>query len=248
MGAYQFGRILLFNCLLIITFNGLFAWQSFRAIASQPQLAILIGIALYFVQLLITRWVLGNLKGWLVQPFSGKSIRQAIGAMIGVELLTTGLIVTLTAHSKISLLESYWPNFLVIFLLNSLPGALCEEWLFRCLPLWFVRQSKPGYRAIWPCIGSVVVFTLIHTPAYLIQHERAFSDLSQVFVMGLFFLLVYLLTQNLFFTALFHGLTNKPVFLVESPYGWLYFYVSILLVSSGWAFQNWRHRRRPAVV
>jgi hypothetical protein len=247
MSIHQYRRILLVNGLLIVFFNGLFAWPSVKALAAQPQLAVLIGMAFYLVQLLTTRWLLGDQKAWLIQPISGKRIGQALGAMIVVELLATALIVTLTAPAPAATLTNHWPGFLAVFMLNSLPGALSEEWLFRYLPLRFSRPSKRNYQTIISCIGALVLFTLVHTPAYLLQYDRPLSDLCHVFVMGLFFLLVYLLTRNLVFTALFHGLTNNPLFLVESAYSWLYFYISIVLVSSGWALRNWQNRRRSAV-
>lgn len=248
MSAHQFWRILLINCLLIITFNGLFIWPSLKALATQQPIAFFMGAALYLTQLLTTRWLLANQTSWLIRPLKGKTILQALGAMLIVELLTSAFIIMLTAHWQVLDLTNRWPRFLAVFILNSLPGALCEEWLFRYLPLRFSRQSKPGYQTVVLCIGALVLFTLIHAPAYLLQYDHDLSELGQVFTMGLFFLTVYLLTRNLFFTALFHGLTNTPLVLVESTYYWLYFYASILVVSSIWALRNWHNRPTTATI
>ncbi|NEU70418.1 CPBP family intramembrane glutamic endopeptidase [Spirosoma agri] len=244
MSAYQFSRILLINCLLIIAVNGLFYWQFVKTLVAQRQIAILFGLAIYFIQIIVTYLLAGDQKIWLTQPFKGKTILQGLGAIIVVEVLTTMLLSTFTTHAHIFSLTDRLPSFFLLFILNSLPGAILEEWIFRYLPLRFSQQFKKDHRTILLCIGSLILFTLIHIPAYIFQYEHSLSELSRVFMMGLFFLVVYVLTQNLFFTVLFHGLTNNPLYLVESPYYWLYFYGSTVVVSGFWALQNWRNRHR----
>ncbi len=243
MSDYQFRRILLINCLLIITFNLLFYGQFFKELLIQHQVDnTSIGLAFYVIQIMTNYWLLGNQKAWLIQPFRGNNILQALGAILAVEVLNIVLISSFTVYSQVFVQTNHLPYFFSIFILKSLPGALLEEWLFRYLPLRFAKQSKQRYQAIFFCIGALILFTLIHIPAYLRQDEHSFPELSGVFIMGLFFLTIYLLTQNLFFTALFHGLINNPLNLVESPYYWRCFYASILVVSSFWALLNWENR------
>jgi hypothetical protein len=248
MNTLTFGHILVVNSLLIITLNGLFYWQSFKDFFAQPQNALPIGLAIYATQAVITYFLLGAQKPWLTAPFKGKFIIQGLGSMILVYGLTIGLISIFATHNQPVDLPGKVLSFLPVFILNSLPGALIEEWLFRYLPFRFGQQWPTRYRSIIFCIGVLLLSTLLHIPAYIFQYEVDLTELSNVFVHGLFFLTVYLLTQNLVFTALFHGLTNKSLLLVESPSYWLYFYSITLLVSVVWAVINWRRRRNSTTV
>jgi membrane protease YdiL (CAAX protease family) len=248
MNTYQFGRILLVNSLLITALNGLFYWQPAKILLDQRQAAILTGLAFYTIQLIAIYLLLEKQKLWLTQPFQGKRVLQALGAMVVVQGLTVCLIAGLTTHTQVASLSNRVISFLPVFVLNSLPGALVEEWLFRYLPFRFGQQSKKRYQSILFCLGALALFTFIHIPAYLLQYELGLTELGRVFMMGLFFLIIYLLTQSLGFTALFHGLTNNSLCLIESPYYWLYFYVSVLVVSIFWAVLNWRSERNSIVV
>ncbi|ADB38855.1 CPBP family intramembrane glutamic endopeptidase [Spirosoma linguale] len=248
MNTYQFGRIFLINSLLILTVNGLFYWQPFKALLAQRPVAISLGLALYVIQTLVTYRLAGRQKGWLIQPFQGRRLLQGFGAILLIEVMTIALISIFTTHSQGNALPSRLPDYLLVFIFNSLPGALLEEWLFRYLPLRFAQQSNQRFKSILLCLRVLIFFTLCHVPAYLLQHERSLTELGQVFVMGGCFLGVYLMTRNLFFTALFHGLTNNPLYLIESPYYWLYFYTTIAVVSVFWAFLNHRNQHKTLPV
>jgi membrane protease YdiL (CAAX protease family) len=248
MTIYQFGRILIVNSLLIVAVNGLFYWQTVKGLLNQGITVILIGLALYTVQLITTYLLLGKQKMWLVLPFQGKRVLQALGATVIVQILTVCLITGLTNYTQITSLSNQALAFLPVFILNSLPGALMEEWLFRYLPFRFGQQSEKRYQPILFCLGVLVLFALIHIPAYLLQYEIGLSELGHVFMMGVFFLIVYILTRNLCFTALFHGLTNRPFYFIESPYYRICFYVSVLVVSVVWAVLSWKNQRNSIVV
>jgi membrane protease YdiL (CAAX protease family) len=248
MTIYQFGRILLVNSLLIAVVNGLFYWQTVKSLLNQGITVILIGLALYTVQLITTYLLLERQKLWLAWPFQGKRVLQALRATVIVQIVTVCLITGLTNYTQVTPVSNQVLSFLPVFILNSLPGALMEEWLFRYLPFRFGQQFGKRYQPILLCLGVLALFALIHIPAYLLQYEIGLAELGQVFMMGVFFLIVYILTQNLFFTALFHGLTNRPLYFVESPYYQICFYVSVLVVSVVWAVLNWRNQRNSLVV
>ncbi|MEZ0607966.1 CPBP family intramembrane glutamic endopeptidase [Fibrella sp. WM1] len=248
MSTYKFGRILLVNSLLVMTLNGLFYWQSVKILLDQRQAAILIGLAFYAIQFVVTYLLLGSQKTWLIQPFQAKSILPALAAMVIVEVITVCLIAGLTTSHQTNFVPNQITSYLLVFVLNSLPGALLEEWLFRYLPFRFGQQATKRYQSLLYCLGALVLFTLIHIPAYFLQYNLSLTELGRVFIMGLFFLMIYLLTRNLTFTALFHGLTNKPLYLIESPYYWLYFYVSVFVVSICWAVLNRSKQRNSFVV
>ena len=248
MNTLTFGRILLINCLISITLNGLFYWQFFKELFAQRQTALPIVLVIYATQVTITYFLLGAQKSWLTAPFKGNAIVQGVGVMIIVCGLAVGLISVLAPHNKPVDLPGKVLSFVPVFILNSLPGALMEEWLFRYLPFRFGQQSTSPYRAIIICAGVLLLFTLIHIPAYILQYDVDLSELAGVFVRGIFFLVIYLLTRNLFFTALFHGLRNNPLPVIESPFYWLYFYSVTAVVGVVWAIVNRRSRRNSTTV
>jgi membrane protease YdiL (CAAX protease family) len=241
MSRYQFGRILLVNCLISIGINGLFYWQTSKSILSQRPVALLAGLVVYCAQVGITYYILDKQRSWLSAPFRGKAIWHGLGALLALQLLIILLLTSLSSQAQAVDFTQQLASFLPVFLLNTLPGALIEEWLFRYLPFRFGNQSTGRYRSILVCLGTLILFTVIHIPAYLLQYNLALTELNRVFIMGLFFLAIYLLTRNVIFTALIHGLTNNPLVLVESPHYWLYFYSSVVTVSLLWGLiRNWR--------
>ena len=248
MNIYQFGRILLVNSLLVVTLNGLLYWQPVKTLLDQRQTAVVLGLFFYAVQFMTIYFLLEKQKWWLTQPLQVKRVLQALGAMVVVQALTICLITSLTINTQAVSLSDQFTSFWPVFVLNSLPGALLEEWLFRYLPLRFGQQAKKRHLSILYCLGALALFTLLHVPAYLLQYNLSLTELGRVFTMGLFFLTIYFLTQNLIFTAFFHGLTNNPLYIIKSPYYWLYFYASVLVVSIFWAILNWRSQRNLIVV
>lgn len=248
MSRYQFGRILLINCLISISINGLFYWQTAKSLLAHRYVALLAGLVVYSVQIGVTYYLLDKQRSWLSAPFRGKAIWQGLGAQLIVQLLIITLLVSLSSQAQAVDLTQQFASFLPVFLLNTLPGALLEEWLFRYLPFRFGKQSTGRYRFILVCLGALILFTVVHIPAYLLQYGLALTELRSVFTMGLFFLAIYLLTRSIVFTALVHGLTNNPLVLVESPHYWLYFYASVVIVSLMWGLMHVRNWRRAVVL
>ncbi|PRY42987.1 CAAX prenyl protease-like protein [Spirosoma oryzae] len=248
MSTYQSGRILLVNSLLIITFNGLLYWQPVKNLLTQRQAGILIGLVFYAIQFAVTYRLSGSQKTWLIQPFQTKYVVSALAAIVVAQGITICLIVGLTTYHQTDSVSSQITSFLLVFVLNSLPGALLEEWLFRYLPFRLGQQATKRYQPVLYCLGALVLFTLLHIPAYLLQYNLGLVELGKVFMMGILFMVVYLLTRNLVFTAFFHGLTNKPLYVVESPYYWLYFYISVLVVSMCWAVLNRKRHHNSATI
>lgn len=248
MSNSQFWRIILINCVLVTAVNGLFYWPGVKSRLSQTPLAILIGLTVYAAQLAVTYYGLGNQRHWLTEPFRKKAIRQGLGAIGVVQVIVVALLAGLSVYSPVPDLAARVVSFLPFFLLNALPGALLEEWLFRYLPFRFGKQFRKRYQLFLFWMALLGLFTLIHVPAYLVQYDLALSNLGRVFTMGLFFLTVYLTTRNVFFTALIHALTNTPLFLIDSPFYWLYFYSSVLIVSGVWAVLHLRSQRKTVTA
>lgn len=168
--------------------------------------------------------------------------------MVAVQMLTSVLVYRFATHTNTLDRQEQVVAFLPIFFLNSLPGAFSEEWLFRYIPFRFGTSQTHRYRPILLCFGLLIVFTLMHIPAYLFQYGIDLSELSHVFMTGLLFLAVYLLTNNLMFTVFFHAFTNQPLFFYQSPFNWTYFYISVLIISTIWALVNWKNLQKHTIL
>lgn len=200
------------------------------------QRRILTGLSLYIFQFMMTRFLLKQETAWLTDPFKSKAILKGIFAFTIVLLLTTAFVTILDSNRFIADNEGQWMSFLSLFLLNSLPGAIMEEWLFRYFPVRFVYSGSFKIPANVTFILMLLLFTLIHIPAYLFQYNTDLSSLGNIFVTGIFLFLIYFTTRNVIFTALFHAFCNNPKFLMNSDVNWQYFYASVFLVTIAWPF------------
>jgi len=181
---------------------------------------------------------------WLFQPFRRKDWLWG---------LAMGLLVWLVANvaqayqvpdgfSKVSSVRSFI-RFLPIFLLNSIPGALIEEYLFRFLPVRFVEsQGLSRWRTMALFLGVLIFFTAIHIPAYLWQYHNPLWSLWSPFTMGGAYLFVYYATRNLAFTTLFHAFYNNQ-WMLYGPSG-INDYSLVIVVSMVWFL--WRTTRKNA--
>ena len=121
-----------------------------------------------------------------------------------------------------------------------------EEWLFRYFPFRFVQSGSWKLPANAIFIIVLLLFTLIHIPAYLFQYHTDLKALGNIFVSGIFLLLIYLMTKNVMFTALFHAFCNNPEFLTDSDLNWQYFYASVFLITLAWPLIEHKISERTA--
>jgi len=246
MTVRLFLKVMLANCLVIICFNLLMLLPELKMYLLAPSRRILIGLCLYGFQFFMTANLLKTEKSWLTLPFKGKFIIQGIFAFAIVIILSIILVSFLDEDSQFKSDQGQWGSFLMIFVLNSLPGALMEEWLFRYFPVRFVQSESLKLPANVIYISILLLFTLIHIPAYLFQYDSNLSSLGNIFVSGIFLFLIFILTRNVIFTALFHAFGNNPKFIINSDVNWQYFYASVFLVTLAYPLVKEKMAQRAA--
>jgi predicted Abi (CAAX) family protease len=243
MSLIEFKRILFFCFLIALVAHVPFFQDDIGNTTNFKLFLIGYSLAIYAVQIFTVYWLLGAHRAWLLSPFTGRALLHGLLGIIAVLGLTTGLLTFMSRSSPVTSPINLYFSYLPIFLINTLPGALLEEWIFRYLPLRFSLKKKRRDFAILTCGACLVLFTLYHIPAYLLFLNLPLTKLYGVFLHGIFFFCVYLFTKNLPFTTLVHAQTNNPLQLVESQFFWLYFYPSVLLISCLWAFVNWKRKK-----
>ncbi len=135
-----------------------------------------------------------------------------------------------------------------------LGNALYEEVVFRglLLPQLFLRFRRAGtaVAVVLATVVSQALFALAHVPNRLwvtgLPASALPGALLPLFTMGLFFALIYLLTDNLFAVVGVHALNNEPLLSLvadgtrlEGPYA-LVVVVAALTLAGAWRL--WRAR------
>ena len=234
MTVRLFLRVLLANCLIIILFNLLMLLPEFKQFALAPAHRILTGICLYLFQFVLTWYLLKEQRYWLTEPFKGNIFLKGFTAFAGALLLTALFVHFLDPDRLFSIQDNNWQLYIQVFLLNSLPGALMEEWLFRYFPFRLALSQSLRLPSNVFFLLMLLLFTLIHIPSFIFQYDAGLSSLGNIFVSGIFLFLIYFMTRNVVFTALFHAFCNNPQFLTESALNWQYFYASVFLITLLW--------------
>ncbi|MPR33904.1 CPBP family intramembrane glutamic endopeptidase [Salmonirosea aquatica] len=238
--------ILLANGLFALLANLLFFFDIIGPVKSFTNKwpLILLGVMVYSIQIGLIYFLVRKYAPprWLIQPFRGKEW------LLGV---TIGLLVWLVANiaqayrlpdgfSKLGSTRSF-ARFLPVFLLNSIPGAVIEEYLFRFLPVRFAEsQGLSRRRTIVLFLAVLVFFTATHIPAYLWQYHNPLWSLWSPFTMGGAYLFVYYATRNLAFTTLFHAFYNNHWMLYGPSV--IKDYSLVIMVSMLWFL--WRTNRK----
>ncbi len=249
MHTWQLWVILLANGLFALLANLLFYFKIIEPSEFSNNKWPLIGLGLlvYSVQALLIYYLVKKYAdlSWLRQPFKAPSWLRG---------LAVGLLVWLAANAFLALRlpEGFqrigavrgFDRFLPVFLFNSLPGALIEEYLFRYLPVRFVenRQLSRG-RTLLLFIMVLLFFTATHIPAYLWQYHNTLWSLWSPFTMGAAYFFVYYATRNIAFTTLFHAFHNNVWMLVGRSE--IKDYSLVIVASIVWFF--WRTSRRSGL-
>lgn len=142
-------------------------------------------------------------------------------------------------------------------LLAQLVGnALYEEIAFRgfLLPQLFLKFQRQSVTAaiVMAALVSQALFALAHVPNRLwvtgLSPAELPGALLPLFLLGLYFSLLYLLTDNLFAVIGVHALTNEPLLALvgtdERPLDMPHFLIAMALsLMLAVAWRLWRHRR-----
>ncbi|GAB3180811.1 CPBP family intramembrane glutamic endopeptidase [Telluribacter humicola] len=238
--------VLLANGLFATIANLLFLIDGIQQLWKILWQSLLYGMVVYAFQIALTYYLIQKYasRSWLYQPFKAKAWAVGLGVSLGIWLLYTG--VYWFKHST----NLLFPNssgsfirFLSVFLFNSLPGALIEEYLFRYLPVRYVESKRLDKSKAWLLyLGVLILFTLVHIPAYILRDQVPLSALWSPFSMGIAFFFVYHTTRNLPFAALFHAFTNNSWFIYGPSKNTDYSIV--ILVSIVWLMLRiWQKQR-----
>jgi membrane protease YdiL (CAAX protease family) len=232
--------------LFALVANLLFFFDLIGPIKTSPNKwpLILLGLMVYSVQIGLIYYLIRKYAPtrWLFQPFRGKDWLWgiAIGLLVWLVANVTQAYRLPDGFSKFASLRSF-VRFLPIFLLNSIPGALIEEYLFRFLPVRFVEsQELSRWQTMVLFLAVLIFFTAIHIPAYLWQYHNPLWSLWSPFTMGGAYLFVYYATRNLAFTTLFHAFYNNSWMLYGSSS--VKDYSLVIVVSTVWFL--WRTNRK----
>ncbi len=238
--------ILLANGLFALFANLLFFFDLIGPIRTSPNKwpFIVLGLMVYSIQIVLIYVLVRKYAPtrWLFQPFRGKEWLWGVGMALLVWLMANAAKGYLLPGSlpQPNSMRSF-TRFLPIFLFNSIPGALIEEYLFRFLPVRYADIRAFSRRQTVVLFLTVLVFfTATHIPAYLWQYHSTLWSLWNPFSMGAAFLFVYYATRNMAFTTLFHAFYNNSWMLYGSSN--VKDYSLIIVVSMLWFL--WRSRRK----
>lgn len=238
--------ILLANGLFALLANLLFFFDMIGPIRTSPNKwpFILLGLMVYSIQVGLIYFLVRKYAPtrWLFQPFRGKDWILGLVMALLVWLMANAAQGYLLpgGFSKLNSTRSF-TRFLPIFLFNSIPGALIEEYLFRFLPVRFAEiQDFSRRQTVMLFLLVLVFFTATHIPAYLWQYHSTLWSLWNPFSMGAAFLFVYYATRNLAFTTLFHAFYNNSWMLYGSSS--VKDYSLVIVVSMVWFL--WRTSRK----
>jgi hypothetical protein len=209
--------ILFANGLFAMAANMLFLIDDIQPLWAELSKSLLLGLVVYGLQVAFTGYLVVRYasRDWLRRPFAPVAWAVALGVGVGTWLLFNGYYAL--RHASGLLLPNSpasFFRFLSVFVFNSLPGALIEEYLFRYLPVRYA-ESRGLHRAnAWLLyVGVLLLFVLVHIPAYLLRDQLPLSSLWGPFTMGTAFFFVYYTTRSVPFTALFHAFTNNAWFI-----------------------------------
>lgn len=208
-------RVLAANGLFALLTNLFFLFDKIKPLKSAYSLwtPLLLGMGIYGVQAGLIWYLVQKYlsSSWLSQPFKAKNWYWGIGVGFVVWVIANGVLAYRLpeAYLRPNSTRSF-SRFIFIFLFNSLPGAIIEEYLFRFLPVRFAESRKLSRGKTFALFLAVLLFfTATHIPAYLWQYHISLWSLWSPFAMGAAFFFVYYATRNLPFTALFHAFTNQ---------------------------------------
>ena len=137
--------ILLANGLFALLANLLFYFDVLGPIRTSPNRwpFIVLGMIVYSIQTVLIYYLVKQYAPtrWLFQPFRGRDWLWGL-AMALLVWLAANAVQGYRLPDSFSRLNSTrsFTRFLPIFLFNSIPGALIEEYLFRFLPVQALHQ------------------------------------------------------------------------------------------------------------
>ena len=241
MRLKDLARIIIICCLFANTIGLIFITEWFQKVFINWQQAIASGVLFFGIECLIFYMLL---KPYLPEfslrkVFSWKRFISAVLMSLAVWLLTQ-----VWMHFKIGANPLYPSSqkvtkYAIIFLLNSFPNALFEEFIFRFLPVHYAeKKGFTNQQLIGLGIIVTFIFSLSHVTSYLFRDHtdlsQLFSALVSVYFFGMVFLFVYLLTGNIYFTTLIHAFDNNKLLLINTVGTEQFYFYTVIFVSLLW--------------
>ena len=232
-------RIILISCLLANTISLIFITEWVQNILVHWQRATLLGIVIFSIELLILKRFLRPYSGdlSLSDLFAWKKLAVAI-----VMGLTIWILAQLWIYYGTGI-RPHYPStqrvtkYAAIFLLNALPAALIEEFIFRFLPMHYAEQKDlPRQQLVGLAVGIAIIFSLSHVSAYIFRDHTEFlaPPLISAFFYGMAYFFVYAVTENIYFTTLIHAFSNNQLYLVNSPDNDSFYFYTLIFVTLIW--------------
>lgn len=251
MRLKDLAKIILVCCLLANTISLIFITEWAQNILRNWPQAIVLGIIIFAFQSLI---LAGFVKPFLEQI----SLRKLFDWKKFLIALILGFVVWILAqiwvHYATGLPIDFPPSqrvkkYFFIFLLNSIPAALIEEFIFRFLPVQYAeKKGVPRQQLIGLAIGVAIVFSLSHISAYLFRDHTDISALASplisAFFYGMAYFFVYVVTDNIYFTTLIHAFSNNQLYLINSPYNDSLYFYTLIFVTLVWFMRKETRRVR----
>jgi membrane protease YdiL (CAAX protease family) len=241
MRLKDLARIILVCCLLANTISLIFITEWAQKVLGNWQQAIVSGIFIFSIESLILALLLKPYyhEFSLSDLFNRKKLITAI--IIGLTVWTlaqvwiyygTGIPVRFPSSARVT-------KYFAIFLMNSIPAAMIEEFIFRFLPIHYAEQKGiPRQQLIGLAIGVAVIFSLSHVSAYIFRDHTDLSLLAppliSAFFYGMAYFFVYVITDNIYFTTLIHAFSNNQLYLVNSPYNDSFYFYTLIFVTLIW--------------
>ena len=173
-------------------------------------------------------------------------LKQGLSLTVLLWLATQAIVLLINWINGDIHLDPIWSKFGVTAVLGALiaqllGNAFFEEMEYRGFYLsqfyLKIKTQKEGDRRIWSVLAMLTLFILSHIP------NRIFSgytladiplDFTLLFIWGLFFTVIYLVSGNLFLAIGVHALMNKPTMITEAtfPAGILVVILALIMIIS----------------
>ena len=185
----------------------------------------LVGLAIVGVIFFGVGRLRGSDVGWGVAE-----LWMGLLVTLGFWIAMNGVLVMLAVFSGGVFLDEAWQRRGATAVAGGLAGqllgnALVEETLFRgfLLPQFYLKAAtafRRGTALAIAVVGSSLLFAVSHIPNRLFIQGLTGSELmwdqGGVFLLGLVFATVYLVTRNLFVAVGLHALVNEPTLVIRA--------------------------------
>ena len=212
----------------------------------------------YVLEALVMGFFLCYLGGLRAKDFAIRA--KDILPAIGLTLFAWGMIQTIPMLEGQALqIDSDWGDFSIVkhnlsefFMSQVFGNALYEELFFRALlisqfAIIFAKKFSSTWALLFAIVCACSIFALAHTPHRLIN-GNAFEvvmlhSMPNLFFMGLVFVVIFLLTKNIFVAVGVHALNNASPNIFEGinqHRASEFIAVLLLFFFSRWCYRKWR--------